>query len=80
MPKIDEGGFVLDYSPPPGTSLTRDRPRGRQVEAIILRARPASTPSPRRTGAELGGDLTEPNQGDIFIRLKRGAAAGRSRR
>jgi CzcA family heavy metal efflux pump len=70
MPKIDEGGFILDYVAPPGMSLTEtDRLMG-QVEAII-RATPDVDTYSRRTGTQLGGGLTEPNTGDFFIRLKR---------
>ncbi|MFI4963970.1 MAG: efflux RND transporter permease subunit [Caulobacterales bacterium] len=69
IPKIDEGGFILDYIAPPGMSLTEtDRLMG-QVEAII-RATPDVDTYSRRTGAQLGGGLTEPNTGDFFIRLK----------
>jgi CzcA family heavy metal efflux pump len=71
MPQMDEGGFTLDYVAPPGMSLTETDRLLRQVEAIV-----GSTPDvltySRRTGAQLGGFLTEPNTGDFFIRLKSG--------
>ena len=70
IPKIDEGGFVLDYVAPPGMSLTETDRLVRQVEAIV-RATPDVDTYSRRTGTQLGGGLTEPNTGDIFIRLKR---------
>ena len=35
IPKIDEGGFILDYVAPPGMSLTETDRLIRQVEAII---------------------------------------------
>jgi multidrug efflux pump subunit AcrB len=69
IPKIDEGGFVLDYVAPPGMSLTESDRLSRQIEAII-RATPDVDAYSRRTGTQLGGGLTEPNTGDFFIRLK----------
>jgi CzcA family heavy metal efflux pump len=69
MPKMDEGGFILDYITPPGTSLAEsDRLIG-QIEGI-LRTTPEVATYSRRTGLQLGGGLTEPNTGDIFVRLK----------
>jgi len=70
IPKIDEGGFVLDYIAPPGMSLDETDRLARQVAAII-RATPDVATYSRRTGTQLGGGLTEPNTGDFFIRLKR---------
>ena len=69
IPKIDEGGFIFDYVAPPGMSLTETDRLMRQVEEII-RATPDVDTYSRRTGIQLGGGLTEPNQGDYFIRLK----------
>ena len=69
MPTMDEGGFVLDYVAPPGTSLTETDRLMRQIEAILAATPEVATYS-RRTGAQLGGGLTEPNTGDFFIRLK----------
>ena len=71
MPALDEGGFILDYRAPPGTSLTETDRLLRQVEAI-LRATPAIETYSRRTGLQLGGGITEANEGDFFIRLKSG--------
>jgi len=70
IPKIDEGGFVLDYVAPPGMSLTETDRLMRQIEAIIRKTPDVDTYS-RRTGTGLGGGLSEPNTGDFFIRLKR---------
>src|SRR3954470_24955776 len=39
MPAVDEGGFVIDYVAPPGTSLTETDRLLREVEAV-LRATP----------------------------------------
>lgn len=72
MPQMDEGGFILDYLSPPGTSLQETDRLLRQVEAII-RANPYVDTYSRRTGLQLGGGLTEANQGDFFVRLKNGA-------
>ncbi|HEX6549225.1 MAG TPA: efflux RND transporter permease subunit [Gammaproteobacteria bacterium] len=69
MPHMDEGGFTLDYIAPPGTSLTETDRLLRQVETI-LQANPSVASYSRRTGAQLGGGLTESNTGDFFIRLK----------
>ena len=69
MPHEDEGGFVLDYLSPPGTSLAETDRMLRQVEAII-RTNPNVLTYSRRTGAQLGGGVTEANNGDFFIRLK----------
>ena len=69
MPHMDEGGFVLDYIAPPGTSLAETDRMLRHVESI-LRADPAVETYSRRTGLQLGGGLTEANSGDFFVRLK----------
>lgn len=69
MPAMDEGGFILDYRSQPGTSLTETDRLLRQVEAIIA-ANPNVSTYSRRTGTQLGGGLTEANEGDFFVRLK----------
>jgi CzcA family heavy metal efflux pump len=69
MPHMDEGGFILDYIAPPGTSLTETDRLLRQVEKTIV-AIPEVDNYSRRTGLQLGGGLTETNTGDFFIRLK----------
>ncbi len=69
MPSMDEGGFVLDYRSPPGTSLSETDRLCRQVEDI-LRAVPDVQTYSRRTGLQLGGGVTEVNEGDFFVRLK----------
>ncbi len=71
MPKMDEGGFVLDFRSAPGTSLIETSRELSQVEAI-LRATPEIETYSTRIGAGLGGGLSEPNTGDFFIRLKTG--------
>ncbi|MCB1056134.1 MAG: efflux RND transporter permease subunit [Acidobacteria bacterium] len=69
MPSTDEGGFVLDYRSAPGTSLAETDRLLRQLEGILARVPEVETYS-RRTGIQLGGGLTEANEGDFFIRLK----------
>jgi CzcA family heavy metal efflux pump len=71
MPAMDEGGFILDYLSRPGTSLEETNRLLNQVETII-RANPYVDTYSRRTGLQLGGGLTEANQGDFFVRLKHG--------
>ncbi len=69
MPHMDEGGFILDYRTPPGTSLSETNRLLTQIETI-LRATPEVQTWSRRTGAQLGGGITEANEGDFFVRLK----------
>ena len=69
MPKMDEGGFILDYWAEPGTSLTETDRLLRQVEDILRKTPEVDTYS-RRTGLQLGGGVTEAYQGDFFVRLK----------
>ena len=69
MPSMDEGGFILDYRSASGTSLSETDRLAKQVEAI-LRATPDVASYSRRTGIQLGGMLTEANEGDFFVRLK----------
>ncbi len=69
MPEMNEGGFVLDYQTAPGTSLIETDRLVTQVEHILA-ATPEVKTWTRRTGTQLGGGLTEANQGDIFVLLK----------
>jgi multidrug efflux pump subunit AcrB len=69
MPSMDEGGFVFDYVAAPGASLAETDRLLRQVEALV-RDTPEVASYSRRTGLQLGGGLTEANEGDMFIRLK----------
>ncbi|GAA4778584.1 efflux RND transporter permease subunit [Stakelama sediminis] len=72
MPKMDEGGFILDYRAQPGAALSDTNRLLKQVEQII-QANPAVESYSRRTGLQLGGGLTEADEGDYFIRLKSGS-------
>ena len=75
MPKMDEGGFILDYVAAPGTSLSETDRLLRKVETLIT-ASPDVASYSRRTGLQLGGGLSEANEGDFFIRLKSGHRRG----
>ena len=75
MPVMDEGGFILDYWTPPGTSLTETDRVLRQI-GHILQQDPAVRTYSRRTGAQLAGGITEANTGDFFVRLKDPPRAG----
>ena len=72
MPAMDEGGFILDYKAQPGAALSDTDRLLRQVEQIIV-ATPEVASYSRRTGVQLGGGLTEADEGDYFIRLKGGS-------
>jgi multidrug efflux pump subunit AcrB len=70
LPEMDEGGFVLDYLTPAGSSLTETNRIVGQVEQM-LREIPEVESTSRRTGLELGlASVTEANRGDILVKLK----------
>jgi multidrug efflux pump subunit AcrB len=70
LPAMDEGGFILDYVMPPGSSLQETNRVINHVEKII-RAVPEVESTSRRTGLQLGlAAVTEPNTGDISVKLK----------
>jgi multidrug efflux pump subunit AcrB len=75
MPKVDEGGFVMDFYTRPGTSLDETERELLQIQAV-LQAQPEVQTFSRRTGTSLGGDLGEPHHGDFFVRLKPDHARG----
>jgi len=70
LPPMDEGGFVIDYFTPPGTSLSETNRQLLQAEAI-LRTIPELESYSRRTGARLALSIAEPNTGDFLVKLKR---------
>lgn len=71
LPEMDEGGFVLDYWTPSGSSLTETNRIVGHVEQM-LREVPEVESSSRRTGLELGlSAVTEANRGDVLVKLKR---------
>jgi len=68
---MDEGGFILDYWTPPGSSLSESNRILEHVERI-LKATPEVENTSRRTGLELGlAAVTEANRGDFTVRLKK---------
>jgi Cu/Ag efflux pump CusA len=69
MPKVDEGGFIMDYFTPPGTSLEETSRMVGQIDAM-LKANPEVATFSRRLGTGLGGDLGQSYHGDYFVRLK----------
>ena len=69
LPPMDEGGFVIDYVAPWGTSLTETNRQLMQAEQI-LRAEPDMESYSRRTGARLALAIAEPNTGDFLVKLK----------
>ncbi len=79
MPVMDEGGFIIDYRSEPGTSLSETDRLLRQVEQILRATAEVQTYS-RRTGLQLGGGITEADEGDFFVRLKPPSAAATSKR
>ncbi len=69
LPDFDEGGFVIDYWAPPGTSLTETSRILNEAEEI-LRANPDVEGYSRRLGTEMGMFITEPYRGDFAVKLK----------
>jgi CzcA family heavy metal efflux pump len=69
LPEMDEGGYVLDYLTPPGTSLAETDRLVRLMEERIKHM-PETAAFSRRTGAEMGFFATVQNEGDILVKLK----------
>ena len=70
LPEMDEGGFVLDYIMPAGSSLAETDRVVSHVEQM-LRETPEVESTSRRTGMQLGlAAVTEANTGDISVKLK----------
>ncbi|MFI5188389.1 MAG: efflux RND transporter permease subunit, partial [Chitinophagales bacterium] len=70
LPEMDEGSIVLDYKSPPGTSLEETDRMLQEVEKIIAKV-PEVEAYSRRTGTQMGFFITEPNNGDYLIQLKK---------
>ena len=71
LPEMDEGGFILDYYTPPGSSLAESDRILQHVEEII-RSMPEVENTSRRTGLQLGlAAVTEANRGDFTVKLKK---------
>jgi CzcA family heavy metal efflux pump len=76
LPAMDEGGFILDYLMPAGSSLEDTNQVLLGVEKILLSTPEVATTS-RRTGLQLGlAAVTEANTGDFSVRLKRNRSRG----
>ncbi len=71
LPGMDEGGFILDYWMPAGSSLEETNRVLTGVEEM-LRDMPEVESTSRRTGLELGLiAVTEAHTGDYAVKLKR---------
>jgi multidrug efflux pump subunit AcrB len=71
LPEMDEGGFILDYWTPPGSSLSESNRILLHIEEIV-KSQPEVENTSRRTGLELGlSAVTEANRGDFTVKLKR---------
>ncbi|HEX5284439.1 MAG TPA: efflux RND transporter permease subunit [Bryocella sp.] len=76
LPEMDEGGFILDYIMPAGSSLASTGKALDDVEAI-LRKTPEVESTSRRTGLQMGlAAVTEANTGDITVKLKQHRSRG----
>lgn len=69
LPDFDEGGFVMDYTAIPGTSLAETSRVLDEAEKSISTNEDVEGYS-RRLGDQLGPFITEPYQGDYLIKLK----------
>ena len=70
LPEMDEGGFILDYIMPAGSSLAETNRVVHHLEQI-LHETPEVENTSRRTGLQLGlAAVTEANTGDISVKLK----------
>jgi CzcA family heavy metal efflux pump len=70
LPEMDEGGFILDYIMPAGSSLAETDRVLQHVERILQKTPEVESIS-RRTGLQMGlAAVTEANTGDITVRLK----------
>jgi CzcA family heavy metal efflux pump len=69
LPFMDEGGFVLDYHAPWGTSLSETDRQLKQAEEI-LRSVPELDGYSRRTGARLALGISQAHSGDFLVKLK----------
>jgi multidrug efflux pump subunit AcrB len=73
---MDEGGFILDYYTPPGSSLAESDRILQHLEEIV-RSQPEVENTSRRTGLQLGlAAVTEANRGDFTVKLKKDRKRG----
>jgi multidrug efflux pump subunit AcrB len=76
LPEMDEGGFILDYFTPPGSSLAESNRILLHIEEILHGTKEVENTS-RRTGMQLGVvAVTEANNGDFTVKLKRDRSRG----
>src|SRR6266550_1327782 len=76
LPEMDEGGFILDYYTPPGSSLAESNRILLHIEDI-LHSTPEVENTSRRTGMQLGlAAVTEANNGDFTVKLKKDRKCG----
>src|SRR2546429_3238236 len=76
LPEMDEGGFILDYWTPSGSSLAESNRILLHIEEIV-KSQPEVENTSRRTGLELGlSAVTEANRGDFTVKLKRDRKRG----
>lgn len=70
LPEMDEGGFILDYIMPAGSSLQSTNVVLARVEDILKHTPEVESVS-RRTGLQMGlAAVTEANTGDMTVKLK----------
>jgi CzcA family heavy metal efflux pump len=71
LPAMDEGGFILDYFTPSGSSIAESDAILQRIEKIV-RDTPEVESTSRRTGLQLGdAAVTEANKGDFTVKLKK---------
>ena len=76
LPEMDEGGFILDYIMPAGSSIASTNQVLAHVEKI-LRDTPEVESTSRRTGLQMGlAAVTEANYGDFTVKLKNKRSRG----
>ncbi len=71
LPYMDEGSIVLDFNSPPGSSLEATDVMLGEVDHILSQT-PEVVAFSRRTGAQMGFFITEPNRGDYLIKIDQG--------
>ncbi len=70
LPEMDEGGFIIDYVMPAGSSLASTNRVLDHIEQILHDTAEVDSTS-RRTGLQMGlAAVTEANSGDFTVRLK----------
>jgi CzcA family heavy metal efflux pump len=69
LPKMDEGGVVIDYVGVPGTSLAEVNRALLDLEGYLL-SNPDIEAFSRRTGTSLNEEVNESNTGDFLVKFK----------